>query len=444
MPPRKLGPAVAVAVSLSVLAPAAALAQKHPSPNGRHAISINVSANPVVAGDPLVIYGRLAGPLSDRVNRVAGRRVNLFHRVNPAPGFTIVSQTQTGPDGTYRFERADGVVTSNRNWYVQSIGARSRTVHEHVFALVTLTGPSGSSLQTGPGHAATFTGTVSQPYPVGDIVALQRQNSAAGGDDWRTIERSRVTAGGTFSVTHTFVVAGDANLRVLVRRTNRNLASPSNVLEYQINQAQNPALTINASADPLTFGQSVVVSGVLAGGISKAVTLLAHTDGQSFAPVAQTTTDASGSYTFSAQTPVNNTVYKVTSAGIGSAELFEGVKDTLTATVSATTVPAGQTVTFDGAVMPDKTGHVIYLQRQNATGGDFHTVAVARVVAGSSYTITHRVFEPGTKVFRILVPGGPENQGAASPAIAVAVTPVSAASLPVSADGGVTVGSTIG
>ncbi|MEA2297474.1 MAG: hypothetical protein QOF77_410 [Solirubrobacteraceae bacterium] len=438
MPRRKPGPAVLAVATLLMLAPAGALAAKKPSPNGRHAISINVSANPVVAGDPLLIYGRLTGPND------AGRQVTLWHRVNPAPRFTVVQRTQTDANGYYAFSRADGVVTSNRNWYVQSLGARSRTLHERVFALVTLNGPAnGSTLETGPAHKVTFTGTVSQPNRAGQAVLLQRQSAATGGDDWRTIDHGRLGTGGTFSITHRFVDPGEANIRVLVRRTSRNLASPSSILEYQIDQAQNPALTIKASADPLTFGESVVFSGVVAGGASQPVTLLAHTDGQGFAPVAQVTTDAGGSYAFPAQTPINSTFYKVTGAGRSSAILFEGVKDALTAAVSATSVPAGQTVTFAGTVAPDKTGHVIYLQRKNATGDDFHTVQVARVAAGSTYTIVHRVFVPGAKVFRVRIPGGPENQGAVSAPFTVTVTPAPAASLPPAADG-VTVGSTAG
>jgi hypothetical protein len=438
MSSRRLVSCCLAVLAALVVAPGAASAAKHPSPGGRHAISINVSANPVVAGDPLVIFGRLVGAST------VGRTVVLWHRVNPAARFTVVQQTQTAPGGYYQFLRADGVVDSNRNWFVMALGARSRTLHERVFALVTLNGPpAGSDLQTGPAHAVTFTGTVSAPFPVGDQVLLQRQNAATGGDDWRTIDRGRVAAGGAFSIKHTFTTPGDANIRVLVRRTNRNLASPSNVLEYQIDQAQNPALTIGASADPISYGQQVVISGVLAGGATQPVTLLGRTDQQSFAPVAQATTDGAGNYSFAAQTPVNSTYYQVTGGGRSSAILFEGVKDVLTAAASASSVAAGQTVTFSGAVAPDKTGHVIYLQRQNAAGSDFHTVQVARVGGGSTYSIVHRFYEPGTKVLRILIPGGPENQGAASPAITITVTPVAAAALPPTTQGA-SVGSTTG
>ena len=429
MSSRKLGAALAAAASLLLLAAPGALAT-------RNAVSINVSANPAVAGDPLVLWGRLTGPGN------GGRIVRLWHRVTPAPTFTVVGQARTDAAGYYAFARADGVVTSNRNWYATALTARSRTIHEHVYAAVTLSGPAGANLLTGPGHPATFTGTVS-PAQTGGAVLLQRQNAAAGGDDWRTIDRGRVAAGGTFSIVHRFVTPGDANLRVLVRRTVRNLPSPSNVLEYQISQAQNPALTIMASADPITFGQPVVISGILAGGPSQPVTLLAHTDGKSFAPVAQATTDAAGNYAFAPQIPVNSTFYAVRGAGRSSSVLFEGVGDALTVSASATSIPAGQTVACSGGVAPDKTGHVIYLQRRNPTGGDFHTVQVATVGAGSTYTIVHRVYAPGTKAFRVLIPGGPENQGAASAPITITVVPAPTASLPTAATG-VTVGSTTG
>jgi hypothetical protein len=101
----------------------------------------------------------------------------------------------------------------------------------------------------------------------------------------------------------------------------------------------------------------------------------------------------------------------------------------LAAQVSQTTIQAGLPLTFSGTVAPDHTGHVIYLERQNASGGDFHVVQVATVRAGSVYSIVHTVYEPGTKVFRVKIPGGPENEGAASPPFAITVTPAPPARL---------------
>jgi hypothetical protein len=214
---------------------------------------------------------------------------------------------------------------------------------------------------------------------------------------------------------------------VLVRSQGRNIPSPSNVLTYEISQAQNPALTIQASADPISYGQSVTISGTVVAGAKVPLTLLARGARQKgFAPVAEVSSDSSGNYKFPAQSPIDSTFYKVRGAGKSSAVLYEGVKDVLTAQVSQTTVQAGQALTFSGTVAPDHTGHVIYLERQNASGSDFHVVQLARVKAGSVYSIVHTVYVAGTKVFRVKIPGGPENEGAASPPFTIVVTPAPA------------------
>ena len=120
---------------------------------------------------------------------------------------------------------------------------------------------------------------------------------------------------------------------------------------------------------------------------------------------------------------------------MSSAVLYEGVHDLITASASPTTIQAGQTVTFSGTVSPDHTGHIVYLERQNAQGPGFHPIQVWFVGPGSAYAIPHRFFEPGTKVVRVYIPGGPENQGAASPPFSIAVTPASASSLTPEAPG---------
>jgi hypothetical protein len=425
---RKHALALVGAASVLATVPAGAMAAKHPSPNGRCRININVQPPTITAGDPVVIFGRLRCPTN------ANQTVRLFRVVRGVPRSVPVGTVSTDARGFYEFQRADGVVTSNRGWFVRSHGAQSGRKFIRVAAQVALTGPPQSELFTGPAHRVTFTGLVN-PADVGARVILQRQNATTGGDDWRRINGSgpdrnvRVGPGGSFSIRHTFVVPGDANIRVLVRSQGRNIPSPSNVLTYVISQAQNPKLTINASADPITAGQSVTISGTLAGGGTQPVTLLARTSSQSFGAVAQTTTDAGGNYTFPAQSPIRNTFYKVQSGGVSSAQLYEGVKDVLTADAVPTTVAAGQPVTFSGTVTPDHTGHVIYLERKNATGDDFHVVEVAHVGSGSSYSIVHRFFDAGTKVVRVFIPGGPENEGAASQTFDIQVTPAPASAL---------------
>jgi hypothetical protein len=434
-----------LAVPLAIL-PADALARrphKHSSPNGRCRVSIDVVPRQIVAGEPVVIFGRLR--CANQAN-AAGREVRLFHHlIDQGGGFSYVQSVTTDAAGFYVIARADGVVETNRSWYVRALGARSATRRIGVAATVTLSGPNEGELVTGYPNRVTFTGTVS-PADAGARVILQRQNATTGGD-WRRIDSGIVTASSAFTIVHTFVVPGDANVRVLVRSQRRNLPSTSNVLGYVISQAQNPQLTIQASADPISFGESVTISGKLEVGANQIVTLLARSRRQhGFARIAQTQTNGAGEYSFPAQTPVNNTFYRVETRlnvavecarraprchgpVLSSAVLYEGVKDVLTAQVSATTVPAGQPVTFSGTVSPDHTGHAIYLERQNASGSGFHVIEVGRVGPGSTYSIGRRLYDPGTKVLRVFIPGGPENQGAASQPFTIAVTPVPASTL---------------
>jgi hypothetical protein len=425
----KLITAIVAAFGLLALTPAGASAHRHLSPNGRCAVRLNVAPRQITAGESVIAFGRLV--CVHRAN-AAGQVVTLFER-SGTPGYTLAQSTTTGAHGFYEFTQTG--VLSNSSFYVRSHGAQSGHENVRVAAQVTLSGPAeGTQLLTGAPNRVAFTGTVN-PADAGARVILQRQNALTG-NEWHRIDVGRVGPEGDFSIVHTFVLPGDANLRVLVRSRRRNVPSPSSVLTYEISQAQNAELTINASVNPLSYGQSVTISGVAAGVVSKPVTLLARTvRQQGFAPVAEVTTSASGEYTFTAQSPVNSTRYEVQGAGKMSSVLYEGVKDVLTATVSQSTIQAGQALTFSGMVAPDHTGHIIYLERQNASGGGFHVVEVTTVGAGSAYTIAHTVFSPGTEVFRVRIPGGPENEGAASMPFTIQVTPAPASSLTQEAPG---------
>ena len=440
---------IAVAMALlTLVATADARSARRISFPGRCRISIEVAPRQITAGDPVTIFGKLT---CRRHRGEVGAVVKLFHHLSDSFGYSYVQSARTDAQGFYEFTRADGVVNSNRSWVVSARGTHSAARRIRVAAQVTLSGPPvGTQLLTGHPNAVTFTGTVN-PADVGARVILQRQNATTGGE-WRRIDRGVVTQGGTFSIVHPFIVPGDANIRVLVRSQGRNIPTASNELEYEISQAQNPALTINASADPISFGQSVTITGTLVGtgGANQPMELLARTRLQdNFAPIAMATTDASGNYAFPAQSPANSTFYRVATlkscvtppnavrvctpqanhGQVMSAVLYEGVKDVLSAAVSATTVQAGSEVTFTGTVAPSHPGHIIYLERQNASNGGFHVVQVGLVNPDSTYSIAHRLYDPGTKVFRVHIPGGPENEGAASAPFTIVVTPGPASAL---------------
>ncbi|HEY7933266.1 MAG TPA: hypothetical protein VID48_05515 [Solirubrobacteraceae bacterium] len=408
-----------------VVAPAGASAFKHPSPNGRCRVSINVAPRIITAGDEVLIWGRLA---CERPGADAATVVKLFHHLRGAPGFSYVQSTTTDSRGFYEIENADSPVDSNRVYLVRSHRAQSARKAVKVQAEVNLSGPAeGTQLYTGRANAVTFTGTVTPP-DAGALISLQRQNAATG-NEWHAIQRGVVQADGTFSITHAFRYPGDANIRVLVRDRPVNIPSASNVLTYEISQTQNPKLTIASSADPITFGQSVTISGTLAGQADQPVTLYARTATTHFAPLAQVNTDSEGNYSFPAQAPVNSTFYRVASTERRSAVLYEGVKDLLTASVSQTTVQAGQAVTFSGAVAPDHAGGIVYLERKNARGVGYHVIQVAIISAGSTYAIEHRFYDAGMKSVRIEVPGDPQNGATSSQPFTIEVTPVPASTL---------------
>jgi hypothetical protein len=440
---RKLLVALAVAALLALASAGASLAgvaagKHNPNPKHPHVkhpflsncqATINVAPQLVTIGDPVVVFGRVlcAG------GAAAGQTVKLFQHNGGSPGFSLVQSATTDENGFYAFTTAAGAPSTRDIFYVRVNRTRSAAKAVRVAAEVTLNGPAdGSQLLTGPANKVTFTGTVNPP-DVGSDVILQRQDAATGGT-WHRIQAiGTVGPGGGFTIVHTFVYPGDANIRVLVvnrRHVNpHNVPSPSNVLTYEISQAQNPALTIQASADPIVYGGTVTISGTLAGGAEKPVALLAGTVGHNLAVVAKATTDGSGKYAFPPQLPTMSTLYRVRGAGESSAILYVGVKDVLTAQVSSTTVQAGQSLTFSGTVAPDHSGHAIYLERQNASGPGFHVVQVGTVAAGSSYAIVHTIYDTGTQVFRVEIPGGPENGGAVSAPFTINVTPAPPAAL---------------
>ena len=109
--------------------------------------------------------------------------------------------------------------------------------------------------------------------------------------------------------------------------------------------------------------------------------------------------------------------------------LFEGVKDVLSAVASPATVAQGQTVTFSGTVSPDHTGHVIYLEARDPAGTGFRVVDLASIGQGSAYSIAYAPYQTGSQVFRVRIPGGPDNEGAVSQTFTIVVTPAPAAAL---------------
>jgi hypothetical protein len=443
----KLVPAL-MATALLALAPAGASAAKHHRAK-RHVnatsaggCSLKISAAPRVVGfgETAQVFGQL---LCNGGTSVANQTVTVSQRSAVPAALTTAGTATTDKNGLYQL--TTGALQTNSKFIATALGARSGQRTVRVSPKVDISGPpDGAQLFVGTGpfrrahglrsNSVTFTGTVS-PQDVGATIALQRENTV-GNEEWHRIGRtSKVGAGGAYSITHTFGTPGDANIRVVVRPSKGNAAGASEALSYEISQAQNPALTIQSSADPIFYGQPVTISGTIAAGPTP-LTLLARTRGQgTFVPVATVTSSSGGTYAFPVQSPLQSTLYKVTGAGKSSTLLFEGVKYGLTASVSTTSLQAGQPLTFSGTVTPGNAGHAVYLQAQYPSGVGFRVVEVGKVTAGSTYSIAHVPFVAGVKKYRIKVPGDPGNQGVASPLFTITVTPAPAAALTPEAPG---------
>jgi hypothetical protein len=410
-------------------APAAAVA----APHHNHGLTIAATPNPIISGDGVLIYGQLRGA------DIANQKIVLYHRINPNPNFTVIGTTTTTATGFYEFTRVEGVVLTNRNWYVRAPGlpgnVHSRTVHERVAAEVTLTAPTpptGGFLTNQP---VTFTGAVA-PDHAGQRVLLQEQ-TGTNGNAWKTLKGGPLDGASQFSIPTRFKAPGDYTLRVLFAGDKRNVAGASDTVTVTVDQKEKPDFTINASPAIISDGGSATITGVLSqAGTATAdpnvmVTLFGHTYGQPYTPIASTTTGSDGSYTFTV-TPQHNEEYQVRTSfapARASAQVYVGVQDVVSITSSSMTSAVGQSVTFTGSVTPDKAGHLVELQRLGADG-HYQVVAVGLVNASSAYQFVWTFGTPGTKTFRVRVPGGPDNVGGYSSTEAITVSLPAVTALP--------------
>ena len=405
----------------AVLLPGAANA----TPHHNRGLTIATSANVITAGEGILVYGELKGANN------ANQPILLFHRINPTSRFTLVGTTRTNASGYYEFVRADGVVVSNRNWFVRGPAhTHSRTVHERVASVLTL---SANESTVSTRQQVQFTGTVIPGHP-GRTVLLQEQ-SALSGNGWHTIAHATTTSSSSFTIDHVFGRAGTYTLRAYLGADARNTPGQSIPLTLTVQQAQNPSFTINASASTVADGQTETISGTLyAAGSSTTpragvpVLLYGRTASGHSRVLAIATTDSSGAYSFT-RIPVYNAVYAVRTASLPAswtADLYVGVQDTLTATASSATIAVGDAVTIAGTVAPEHDGHVVNLQRE-MPDGNWMDVESGRLHRGSTYSFSYPFGEPGSVNLRVEIPGGPLNVGAVSAPLsvtAVGIAPV--------------------
>lgn len=408
-----LGAVLATAV-VAVSPGVAAAAPRH-----NHGLTINATPNPIVAGQGVLIYGQLRGA------PVAGATIRLYHRVNPNPFFTLIGTTTTDGFGFYKFTREEGVVMSNREWFVRGPGlTHSRTAHERVAAQISINASAtGGDTKT----PITFTGQVA-PNHAFQRVFLQEQVGAT--DDWRTIDSGVLDASSSYSITHRWAIPGDRDVRVVLRTDPRNVRSTSDAVTISIEQAQVAGFTINTTDPIVPEGSTATISGVLdQPGTTTAepgasVSLWSRSHGQPhFRQLTSSMTGPDGSYGFNIQ-PTVNTAYQVRTTFAPprhTAVLFEGVQDVLQFVADPTTTSIGGRVVFTGSVSPDKAGHLIALQRLGSDN-DWHTVELTVVRPTSTFQFAWRFGKAGTENFRARIFSDPNNIGSHSAPVTVTVS----------------------
>jgi hypothetical protein len=397
------------------------------APVHNRGLTINATPNPILAGEGVLIYGQLKG------GDITGQRIKLYHRVNPSDHFTLIRRTTTDRFGFYEFTRAEGVVLTNRSWFVRGPdGTHSRTVHERVAALVML---AASNTNADTSQPITFFGHVT-PNHAFERVFLQVQRGSS--DDWKTLASTRLGPGSNYVISYRWRIPGQRIVRVLFPGDARNIMGASDPLSVTIQQHQVPDFTINSTDPVIQEGQAATIFGKLYIKGTKTpepdtpVTLCGRVVGeQQFTCDTAGVTGSDGSYSFTVS-PLHNEVYVVKTTlppHRHSAPLLEAVRDAVTLTASSSSANAGQKVTFTGTVTPDKASDTVYLQRFGADG-DWHTVAISTVRPNSQFQFVRVFGTAGAKTFRAHVLEDQQNVGGVSPAVTVTVTLPPVSSLP--------------
>ncbi|MGH2909240.1 MAG: hypothetical protein ACRDK8_08095 [Solirubrobacteraceae bacterium] len=421
-------PVLASAGVAAACAVAPSIAAAAPHPHANRGLTIHATPSHVIAGDPVLIFGHLAGPHN------ADRRVTLYHRIGVHSRFTVISHTRTDANGKYFFPRAQHVVMTNRSWYVRGPRHRhSTTVHERVAAELTLAANTTSAITR---HPIAFSGQVTPGYH-GGKVELQAQKGA--GNTWRTLKAVRVGSGGRFWIQEAWRVPGPRTVRVYFPGDALNTAATSDPTAVVVNQTQAPFFTIHSSDPVIADGATATISGVLkkahtsVGPAGVVIGLYSHVpqSGTGYALAQTTTTGAGGAYSLNVGGTTNE-LYQARVIGKPerhSAVVFQGVQDAVTLASSANTSTVGGHVTFSGSVAPDNAGHPVLLEYLGRDG-HWQVAATSTILPDSTYRISWTFGSAGTKRFRVHVAGGPDNVGDASAPVTITVAQPTLGSLP--------------
>lgn len=162
----------------------------------------------------------------------------------------------------------------------------------------------------------------------------------------------------------------------------------------------NPNLTIKSSANAVTFGRTITLSGNTRN-VASGTTIEVQQNPYpytGFKPAGKSgTVDPSGNYSIPGVTPQVHTQYRVvakTSPPIQSTSVFVRVRLRVSFRVSDSTPRKGSMVRFFGTVAPPHPGKPVLVQKRTASG--YRTVARTTLSSTSTYSKRLRIRTSGT------------------------------------------------
>jgi len=176
-------------------------------------LTISASPNPSTAPGKVTVSGVLT------TSPAAGVTVALWREQAGQSSFHQLTMTTTDSSGHYTFTLKRGTVMADQAWYATAGSLRSATIDQQVRALV---GLASSSHTPVAGSTIALHGIVS-PSHAGAVVLIEQRR----GSTWRVIARPRLSKGSGYSISHRFARAGKTELRAVLARSTRNLASTS-------------------------------------------------------------------------------------------------------------------------------------------------------------------------------------------------------------------------
>jgi phospholipase C len=185
----------------------------------RTLVTIYASPNPSTYGQPVTVFGAVAGP------HHAGVKVQLWRRFPRQKAFHLALTTRTDPQGRYKIPMGPQAAQTDRDWYASVGRASSRVISQHVFAQLTLAQPE---TLVAPGDRVALTGSAA-PSHAGDHVLVEQLLPAG----WKVIAHPRLDQSSSYSAGHRFT-QGLQRIRVVLPGGGRNSTSASPTLALDV------------------------------------------------------------------------------------------------------------------------------------------------------------------------------------------------------------------